>query len=167
MEELTESQQNYLETIYVTIMDKNGVRVKDIAKQMGVKNSSVVSALRSLGENGYINYEPYGIISLTPKGNTFARRLREKHRILQHFFEWVLGVDRESADESACRMEHVMEDEVFSRFTQFIKYIYLSHKKDPGWLEGFKKFYAKDFVDMDCEVCREENVREIEGLEAG
>jgi DtxR family Mn-dependent transcriptional regulator len=167
MDGLSETLENYLEAMYTIILDKNGVRVKDIAKQLEVKNSSVVSALRSLSQSGYINYEPYGIISLTPKGNDAARRLREKHRVLRHFFEKILGIDRQRADDCACKMEHIMDGEVFSRFTQFIKYIYTIQKNDPDWLDSFKDFYTKDSPDLECDSCLDDYLEGLGGYSAG
>jgi DtxR family transcriptional regulator, Mn-dependent transcriptional regulator len=166
-DDLSETLQNYIETIYVTIVEKNGVRVKDIAKRTGVKNSSVVSALRSLTKSGYINYEPYGIISLTPKGNVAARQLRDKFLVLRHFFEKILGLDRKTAEESACKVEHTMSEETFRRFTQFIKYIYVTYKEDPVWLEGFKEFYLRDLLSTGCEESIDDYFDDIGGLSAG
>jgi DtxR family transcriptional regulator, Mn-dependent transcriptional regulator len=167
VQELSETLQNYIEAIYVIILEKNGVRVKDIAKRLGVKNSSVVSALRSLTKSEHINYEPYGIISLTGKGNAAARQLREKHRVLRHFFERILGMNRETAEESACKMEHSISEETFRRFTQFIKYIYVTYQKDPVWLEGFKEFYLHDPMSRGCEEDIDEYFEEVGGLSTG
>ena len=166
-EQLSETLENYIEAIYQIIIEKNGVRVKDIARRLGVKNSSVVSALRALSKGGYINYEPYGIISVTPEGNETARRLTEKNRILRYFFERVLGLPRKSAEESACGMEHSLSEEAFRRLTQFIKYIYISHKNDPAWLEGFKEFYLENPLSPNCDECIDDYFKDVEGLSAG
>ena len=163
-ETLTDSLEDYLEAIYNIIVERNGVRVKDIAKRLGVKNSSVTVALRSLAENGMIHYEPYGVISLTAKGNGVARRITEKHRILMFFFNRMLGIERKEAEQCACKMEHNMPPKVFKRFLQFIKFSYISHKKTPGWLNGFKEFYTEDTVDMECPHCIEEYMSEVEGF---
>jgi DtxR family Mn-dependent transcriptional regulator len=166
IEDISETLQNYIEAIYEIILEKNGVRVKDIARRLEVKNSSVVSALRALAKGGYINYEPYGIISLTPKGNAVALQLTEKHRVLRHFFDWVLGLDRNTADANACKIEHTMSEDVFRRFTQFIKYIYVTYKKDPSWLEGFKEFYLSNPIALGCEECIDEYFKDVGGLGA-
>jgi len=65
---LTEALEDYLEAIYDIISNKGGVRVKNISERLKVRNSSVTAALRSLKEAQFINYEPYGVISLTPSG---------------------------------------------------------------------------------------------------
>ena len=163
-ETLSDTLQDYLEAMYAIILEKSGVRVKDIAKSLKVKNSSVVSALRALTESGYINYEPYGIISLTQKGSDMARLTTEKHRILRHFFQRIIGLPKEQADETACKMEHAMTTEVFTRFVQFIKYIYVTYKHDPGWLEGFKEFYQKEPLDVLEEDGIDEFFNDVGGL---
>jgi DtxR family Mn-dependent transcriptional regulator len=161
---LSETLQNYIETMYEIIIEKNGVRVKDLAKRMKVKNSSVVSALQALKKSGHINYEPYGIISLTNQGNEVAQQLTEKHRVLRHFFEKILGLEPDTADEHACKIEHAMSEEAFKRFTQFVKYIYSNYKKNPKWLDGFKTFYNKNPVSIGCEACIDDYFEDVGGL---
>lgn len=166
-EPLSETLENYIEAIYKIIIVKNGVRVKDIARTLGVKNSSVVSALKALSKGGYINYEPYGIISLTPEGNSVARRLTEKNRILRYFFEQILGLSRKGAEESACGMEHSLSEEAFKRLTQFIKYTYVTHKNDSEWLDGFKAFYPENPMSPNCDECIDDYFEDVGGLGAG
>ncbi len=144
--ELTETLENYLESIYTIIMNKNGVRVKDIARGMGVKSSTVTVALRSLEKNGYINYEPYGIISLTRKGNLRARQLTERHRFIKKFLMKILGIDGRRAEEASCSIEHALDQETFHRFVQFVRYIYHLNGDDPAWIEEFKKFCADNEI---------------------
>jgi DtxR family transcriptional regulator, Mn-dependent transcriptional regulator len=147
--ELTETMENYLEAIYTIIMKKNGVRVKDIAQVTGVKSSSVTIALRSLEKNGFIDYEPYGIISLTRKGNIHARQLTERHRYIKSFFMNILAVDARKAGDVACGMEHVLDQELFHRFVKFLKFTYKSHNDDPAWIEEFKKFMAENEIELE------------------
>ena len=72
---LTESLEDYLESIYRNIVNKNAARVKDIAADLGVRYPSVTSALKALEKKGLINYEPYGIITLTSEGLAIALRM--------------------------------------------------------------------------------------------
>ena len=69
-EELTSSLEDYLETIYLIISEKEAVRPKDIAKRMNVSNASVTGALKTLANKGMINYAPYDVITLTNEGHT-------------------------------------------------------------------------------------------------
>lgn len=143
---LTEALEDYLEAIYDIIGEKGGIRVKDIAERLGVKNSSVTVALRALREGGFINYEPYGVISLTEFGTEDARRLSETHQIFRRFFINVLGVDSQAADETACRLEHAMAPEVMARFLQFIKYMNTERGSDKHWADTFGQFCKNNHV---------------------
>jgi len=138
--DLTETLEDYLEAVYDIIDDKGGVRVKDIAKRLDVKNSSVTVALRSLRDSGFINYEPYGIISLTKPGYKEARRLSETHQVFRRFFVHVLGVEKEAANETACRMEHTMSPEVMARFLQFMKFLSTDTVIEENWEKNFSMF---------------------------
>ena len=71
-DELSASMEDYLEAIYHIVSAKQAARAKDIAKRLEVNNSSVTGALRILSEKGYINYAPYDVITLTPKGHKHA-----------------------------------------------------------------------------------------------
>ena len=116
---LTETQEDYLETIYEIILEKKGVKVKDIAEKMNVKNSSVTSAPKLLEESKHINYEPYGIISLTDNGEKIAKHLNSMHRNLKSFLTDILKIEEESANETACRMEHIMPKETYKSLYPF------------------------------------------------
>lgn len=161
---LTNNQEDYLEAIYQIILKQNGVRVKDIAKQMEVKNSSVTAALRILEREEYINYEPYGVISLTALGNQVARRLNERHRLFTIFFTNFLGISHEKADRNACAIEHTMDQDVFTLMSQFIKFLHNSKQNGSDWMERFKEFSKQEEVDLDCQVCMDDYVEEVDNL---
>lgn len=138
--DLTDALEDYLEAIYDIVDEKGGVRVKDIAERLDVKNSSVTVALRNLRDTGFINYEPYGVISLTATGFDEARRLSETHQVFRRFFTNILGVEQGAADETACRLEHDMAPEVMARFLQFIKFITTNRALDSDWEKAFDQF---------------------------
>lgn len=145
--ELTEALEDYLEAIYKIILKKNGVRVKDIAAELKVRNPSVTSAMKALEKRGLINYEPYGIISLTRTGLEIALKITEKHRLFKHFFMNVLGVDRATADSTACRMEHIVPRNVYARLLQFIRYIHLADSCGGDVVAGFAAYRATDALE--------------------
>ena len=107
-----ESIEDYLETI-LTLQKKLGqVRSIDIANEMNFSKPSVSVAMKNLREKGYITIDEGGHILLTENGEKQATDVLEKHTILTN---WLisLGVDKEIAQEDACRMEHDMSDETF------------------------------------------------------
>lgn len=107
-----ESIEDYLETI-LSLQKKLGqVRSIDIANEMNFSKPSVSVAMKNLREKGFITTDNSGHILLTESGKKQAEDVLEKHTILTN---WLvsLGVDKEIAQEDACRMEHDMSDETF------------------------------------------------------
>jgi Mn-dependent transcriptional regulator len=117
---------------------------------MNVKNSSVTSALKLLEESKHINYEPYGIISLTDNGEKIAKHLNSMHKNLKSFLTDILRIDEVSANETACRMEHIMPKETYKRFIQFTKYVKETGKIE--WLEKFSEYINDDNLNSDFEI---------------
>ena len=109
---LQESGEMYLETILILSKKNNGVRSIDVGEYMGFSKPSVSIAMKNLRENGYIEMDGDGLITLTPAGQEIAERVYERHVLLTN---WLvrLGVDREHAVEDACRIEHVISAESF------------------------------------------------------
>ena len=113
---IQESAENYLETILILSQRKgNGmVRSIDIVNEMEFTKPSVSVAMKNLRENGYIEMDAGGFITLTPAGRKIADTIYERHQL---FTQWLisLGVDEKTAAEDACRIEHVISDESFER----------------------------------------------------
>jgi len=121
-EMLSASQEDYLEAIFHIVAEKHAARVKDIAADLGVTPASVTGALGVLAKKGLINYVPYGIITLTPRGKKVSRAIVQRHEILRAFFVKVLSVDRDIADGAACGMEHALPREILHRLTEFLQF---------------------------------------------
>lgn len=153
---LTESLEDYLESIYRNIVSKNAARVKDIAADLGVRYPSVTSALKTLEKKRLVNYEPYGIITLTKEGLAIALRITERHRLLKAFFSQALDIDLDTADETACRLEHVIPTVIFERLVQFVKFFYLSQEGNDSWQDRFRVFMEANPVDISCPECIED-----------
>ena len=119
--DLSESSEDYLETILELQENKTVARSKDIAEKLEVKRGSVTGMLKKLAEKELINYEPYGYVTLTPAGKKIAREIEKRHIFLKDFFFRVLGVDEEISDRTACQMEHAMDAKTFKKFKTFIE----------------------------------------------
>lgn len=121
--ELTQSLEDYLETIYKLNETGRPVRCSYIADLLNVKRPSVTSALRSLEEKGLVIYQPYVPIALTDAGIKEAKKIIRRHKAMEIFLERILGVDVQSSKEAACRLEHAMSDEVTTRLVEFVEFI--------------------------------------------
>ena len=106
--QVSSSLEDYLEAIYHTVEAKGAARAKDLVMRLGVHNSSVTQALRSLSEKKLVNYAPYDVITLTDSGERIALDVIKRHETLSEFLHKVLGLPENEADEGACRMEHAI-----------------------------------------------------------
>lgn len=107
-----ESAENYLETILVLSHKLPVVRSVDIATELGFKKSSVSVAMKHLRENEHITVTDAGYIYLTDAGRAIAEMIYERHNFLAHCLT-TLGVSEETAEEDACKIEHVISKESF------------------------------------------------------
>ena len=114
-----ESAENYLEAILILKNEKGMVRSIDIAQYLGFSKPSVSRAMSQFRENGYIEVDKEGFITLTDSGMEIAERIYERHRCLT---EWLtaLGVSPEVAATDACKIEHDISDETFSKLKEHI-----------------------------------------------
>jgi DtxR family Mn-dependent transcriptional regulator len=124
---LTASLEDYLEAILRLAGEGVGARAADIAKLLRVGKSAVTAALKTLASRGLVVYEPYHPITLTDKGQQAAEEIRKRHRVVRGFLEDVLGIEAETAEANACRIEHAIDAEVLSRLDDFVEHCHAEH----------------------------------------
>ena len=127
-QQLSASLEDYLEVIFHIVQDKRAARAKDIVLRMGVHNSSVTQALRSLADKGLVNYAPYDLVTLTAEGQAAAADVVERHQALRTFLVEVLGLDTARAEADACKLEHGISDEALERLRLLMAY----RRRHPG-----------------------------------
>ena len=115
-----ESQEDYLEKILQISKEKENVHAIDIARGLSFSKPSVSVAMNKLKEQGYIEINDKGEITLTPAGLTIAEKTLEKHTILTEMLVY-LGVDEETAREDACKMEHDISDKTWDAIKKHFK----------------------------------------------
>ena len=116
---LLESGQMYLETIYVLQQTNKNIRAIDVGAYLGYSKPSVSRAVGILKKDGYISVDEDGFILLTSSGMEIAEKLYERHTVLTNMLI-SLGVDKETATEDACRIEHVISDKTFDAVKKHI-----------------------------------------------
>lgn len=115
-----ESEEMYLETILLLKGKKANVRSVDIVETLGYAKSSVSRGVNLLVKKGYITLDHIsGDIEFTPSGKQKAQNIYERHRVLTKALEKI-GADASIAEENACRMEHVISDELFAVIKAFV-----------------------------------------------
>ncbi|MDR3336037.1 MAG: metal-dependent transcriptional regulator [Treponema sp.] len=111
---MTQSLEDYLEMVSF-LADDGEVRVTDIASRLGVSKPSVLTALKALEEQGLLEHERYRSVTLTRNGIAAASEIRGRHNFLTSFLQEVVGVSPETAEQDACKMEHVLSEETLKK----------------------------------------------------
>jgi len=117
---IQESGEMYLETILVLSKKDAPVRSLDVANEMGFSKPSVSRAMGILKTDGYIEMDEKSHITLTDKGLKAAKRIYERHILITELLTSI-GVDKKTAEEDACRVEHVISDKTFKAIKKHIK----------------------------------------------
>ena len=139
--ELSATLEDYLEAISRLIAEKGVARVRDIATALSVHKSTVTAALKSLGEKGLVNYSPYEVVTVTSQGRKVAKDILGRHRLIRRFLVDVLLLDEDMTDANACRMEHVMDEEVLERLSLFGEFVKQCPRAGEEWLGKFRYYF--------------------------
>lgn len=124
---IQESAENYLETVYM-LKEKNGfVRSIDIAHELNFSKASVSVAMKSLREAGYVMVDEDGGIILTETGLAVAQTMYERHELIASVLI-SLGVDKETAYEDSCKIEHVISSATFEKIKEYVEKQNQSHE---------------------------------------
>lgn len=116
---LTNSQEEYLKTIYLLEKSKQKVRVTDIAIKLEITKPSVNKAIHLLKDMELINYKAYGNITLTKKGERIAIEILKKQDILTMFLVEILGITKQQAEEEAIAMKHTISEQTIQKLNQY------------------------------------------------
>lgn len=118
---MTASLEDYLEAVFVLAENSGEVRLTDIAAMLNVSKPSANRAVNTLTQNGFLSHETYGAITLTPEGETYAASVLHRHKLLKHFLINTLGVNENTAEDDACKMEHVMSTETIEKLYNYLE----------------------------------------------
>ncbi len=110
---IQESGEMYLESILVLSKKNPSVRAIDISEYMGFSKPSVSRALGLLKSSGFVTANEQGHLFLTQSGKEIAEKIYERHTVLTNYLT-LIGVDKETASQDACKMEHVVSDKSFN-----------------------------------------------------
>lgn len=108
------SGEDYLETILILQKQCGMVRSVDVARYMSVSKPSVCRAVAVLRDGGFLRVDEDHFLYLADEGRKIAEEIYARHRF---FTERLIaaGVDPETAEADACRLEHAISSESFAR----------------------------------------------------
>ena len=111
------SGEDYLEAVLILQKKQGMVRSVDLARHMGFSKPSISHAVGGLKNGGFLIVDDDGFLHLTAIGREVAEKIYERHRFFMEQLE-AAGVDRETAEQDACRIEHVISDTSFQKLKE-------------------------------------------------
>ena len=127
--------EDYLERIYLLMVEKGYARVSDIAEHLGVHPSSVTKMVQKLDREDYLIYEKYRGLMLTNKGQKIGKRLVERHAMLESFLR-LIGVDEAHVYEDVEGIEHHLSSNTLDCMTEFVEFF----EDKPELMAQFRAF---------------------------
>ena len=118
---ITSSLEEYLKTMYVLKKQGQDIKVTTIANKMNCTKPSVNKAIRNLKLNGLVNYEVYGDIELTQKGEQLAKKVLEAYDIVNVFLTEILEVPKEEAERKLQYEDFIIEEKEESGYVRRVK----------------------------------------------
>ncbi len=119
MSRILESGEMYLENILMLRDQLEFVRAIDVVKSTGYSKPSISRALGLLKEDGMIEVDAQGHITLTPEGEARALSVYLRHKTLTAFF-CSIGIDEETASADACKIEHVISEQAMVKIREYL-----------------------------------------------
>jgi DtxR family Mn-dependent transcriptional regulator len=90
-----------------------------------------------------VRYDPYEVVTLTPRGEKLGRKIRRRHDTLTEFLTEVLGVSSDRAEKNACRMEHVVDEQVLRKLRMLGDFLTRRGNGAGDWTKEFSAYCAR------------------------
>ena len=152
-EKLTKSLETYLLAIDTLLEIKKAIKVKDVAQYLNFGGATTADAVKKLKEKGYINYEPYGNITLTSIGENAVIIKKYRHNTITKFLNKVLDIDLKNSEFNAEQMEYSMTEDVLSRLVHFLDFMEQCSCSEPKWVKSCKSSLQSGEMSEKCKTC--------------
>ncbi|MDA1060599.1 MAG: metal-dependent transcriptional regulator [bacterium] len=119
--ELTHPGAHYLMTIREVLEDQGYARLSDIAKRLNISKGSLSTSLKPLIKRKLILEDENKHLSLSSKGETFAKNIENTYSVVYHLFTNILDVSRETAEIDACKIEHLLSESTTDALLKLVK----------------------------------------------
>jgi DtxR family transcriptional regulator, Mn-dependent transcriptional regulator len=126
--DLTAVAQDYLKVIWTAQeWSHEKVSTKMLAERIGVSASTASESIRKLADQGLVDHEKYGAVTLTQAGRTAALGMVRRHRLMETFLVRMLGYSWDEVHDEAEVLEHAVSDRMLDRIDAKLGY----PKRDP------------------------------------
>lgn len=116
----SETEENYLKETYALQLEHDQVTTSMLAHRIGHSAPTVTGMLKKLSGRKWVTYEPYRGVTLTKSGKAAALDVIRRHRLLETFLTWVLGVPWDRVHDEAEKLEHALSDYLEGRIDEYL-----------------------------------------------
>ncbi|HBK52892.1 transcriptional regulator MntR [Syntrophomonas wolfei] len=131
---ITASMEDYLEMIYRLAGKKGYTRMGDLASALNVQPPSASKMVQKLADMGYLQFEKYGVIELSKKGQEHGQYLLKRHETLERFLS-IIGVKEQLLEETE-KIEHYISPETIGKIILLVEFM----EDNPEWKQAFYDF---------------------------
>lgn len=131
---ITSAMEDYIEMIYRYLLEEKYIRVNQLSKLLNVSNSSVSKMVQKLTKLGLINYEKYGVITMTKKGKNLGHFLLKRHNIIEEFLTFIGCTDDILIQTEL--IEHIINKETIERMEKLLTFF----KSNKDVMEKYKQY---------------------------
>ena len=117
--DLTNTQEEYLKTIYFLSKTKPEIRVTDIAENMQKTKASTNSAIKALKELGLVSYQKYGPIQITEVGREEAHRIVAANNVVKLFLKEIINVDDKNVEDEAAKIKTILSKDSLNKLLDY------------------------------------------------
>ncbi|MXV38927.1 winged helix-turn-helix transcriptional regulator [Flavobacteriaceae bacterium Ap0902] len=118
----SQTKENYIKTIYHLHQKNEEISLSDIGEELGVSKPTVNNMIKKLKEEGFVDYQKYKPIKITPRGKKFAAEIVRRHRLSEMFLTEIMGFGWEEVHEIAEELEHINPEKLFDRMDEMLGY---------------------------------------------
>jgi DtxR family Mn-dependent transcriptional regulator len=148
--QLSPSREDYLSVVLILSSQGALVRITDLASYLSVNPPSAVAAVRRLAQAGLVHHERYGHVELTDPGLKIAKEVHNRHQVLVAFLSAFLGLDQQTAEVDACRIEHDLSPQAIGRIMKFLQFLETCPAPEPLCLAAFCHYAATSSLPDSC-----------------
>lgn len=118
---MSESTEMYLLTIYKLNQQQGRAGNTQMANWLGVSTASITEMVKKLSEKGLVERKGRSLF-LKPEGRSIALRVIRKHRLAERLLTDHLKIPWDHAHEQACRLEHILSDQVVDALEEYLEF---------------------------------------------
>jgi DtxR family Mn-dependent transcriptional regulator len=126
------TEENYLKVIHrLSEATQEDISTNAVAEQMQTKAASVTDMLRKLADKGWVNYQKYQGVRLSPTGEKIALSIVRKHRLWELFLVEKMGFNWDEVHDIAEQLEHIESDELVNKLDEYLGFPKTDPHGDP------------------------------------